>query len=631
MSTDATNSSSSSSTAAQQILTTLGAGSGIDIFKMSRDLTDVEKLPKQEKINDNIAATEAQISAYGLVSYQLGVLKQSFEGLNDANEMATNTSSSTNATAASFSSLDGTAQVGSYDVTVKTLANGQQTKSDEYSSKTAQINGGAAFNIVLSTGVNGVDSTPQTIAVSTATPQGVVNAINAGDYGVTANLVDTGTAGTNYRIILSGTSGAANAFSVATSSINGGATPDLGFSDTGTAAQYVVPFSGSAITGAQSSDTFTFTVGSKTATVQLHGDHDSNASTADQALYTGHDDSALLTAISNALTAAGITEYTASSYSATSPTVNGFKFTATSKGAVTSAPTSTVDGSAVSVTELIAGVTENTMQSASDSEITFNGLTITRATNTINDLVPGAVLSINQVTETSNASNPVRLSIASDTSSLKTKVQTLVSDYNDFNTLMAELQSSSTDEDNEMMGALRRDSATVRYIQSQLRNAILADADNADGSSDPLYSSSTKGLRDIGVSMDKNGNLTFDEDKYDKAVTSNFDNIVTMLTADTTNQSLYSTDNKGLAQNIATVLDGLTDDDGVLMTRNANAETAKEDYADELAALETRYEAVYERYLAQFSAMESMMESMNGTKEYLEGQLESLSKAYDND
>ena len=630
MSTDATN-SSSSSTAAQQILTTLGAGSGIDIFKMSRDLTDVEKLPKQEKINDNIAATEAQISAYGLVSYQLGVLKQSFEGLNDANEMATNTSSSTNATAASFSSLDGTAQVGSYDVTVKTLANGQQTKSDEYSSKTAQINGGAAFNIVLSTGVNGVDSTPQTIAVSTATPQGVVNAINAGDYGVTANLVDTGTAGTNYRIILSGTSGAANAFSVATSSINGGATPDLGFGDTGTAAQYVVPFSGSDITGAQSSDTFTFTVGSKTATIQLHGDHDSNASTADQALYTGHDDSALLTAISNALTAAGITEYTASSYSATSPTVNGFKFTATAKGAVTSVPTSTVDGSAVSVTELVAGVTENTMQSASDSEITFNGLTITRATNTINDLVPGAVLSINQVTETSSTSNPVRLSIASDTSSLKTKVQTLVSDYNDFNTLMAELQSSSTDEDNEMMGALRRDSATVRYIQSQLRNAILADADNADGSSDPLYNSSTKSLRDIGVSMDKNGNLTFDEDKYDKAVTANFDNIVTMLTADTSNQSLYSTDNKGLAQNIATVLDGLTDDDGVLMTRNANAESAKEDYADELAALETRYEAVYERYLAQFSAMESMMESMNGTKEYLEGQLESLSKAYDND
>jgi hypothetical protein len=46
---DSTSSSSSGSTAASTILTTLGAGSGIDIFKMAQDLTDVEKLPKQEK------------------------------------------------------------------------------------------------------------------------------------------------------------------------------------------------------------------------------------------------------------------------------------------------------------------------------------------------------------------------------------------------------------------------------------------------------------------------------------------------------------------------------------------------------------------------------------------------------
>ena len=64
---DSTSSSDSGSTAASTILTTLGAGSGIDIFKMSRDLTDVEKLPKQEKINEKIEASTAQVSAYGLV------------------------------------------------------------------------------------------------------------------------------------------------------------------------------------------------------------------------------------------------------------------------------------------------------------------------------------------------------------------------------------------------------------------------------------------------------------------------------------------------------------------------------------------------------------------------------------
>ena len=249
---DSTSSSDSGSTAASTILTTLGAGSGIDIFKMSRDLTDVEKLPKQEKINEKIEASTAQVSAYGLVKYQLEVLKLSFEGLNDANEMATNNASSTNTTAVNFSSLDGTAQVGSYDVTVSSLANGQQSKSTEYSSATQQLNSGSAFNITLGVGPTGGTQVNTTIAVATDTPQGVVNAINAGDYGVTATLVDTGTAGTNQRIILSGSSGTAKAFTLSS-------TPDLGFGYAGANAKYTMPFVNGDASGAtsdQNSDLF---------------------------------------------------------------------------------------------------------------------------------------------------------------------------------------------------------------------------------------------------------------------------------------------------------------------------------------------------------------------------------------
>ncbi len=623
MSETTSSSSSTGSTAASQILTTLGAGSGIDIFKMARDLTDVEKIPQQEKINESIVETEAQVSAYALVSYQLAVLKQSFEGLNDANEMATNTSSSTNSTAVSFASLDGTAQIGSYDVTVSALANGQQSMSSEYSSKTQQLNSGTGFNVVLAVGPSGGTQTNTTISVATDTPQGIVDAINAGDYDVTATLVDTGTASSNYRIILAGQSGANKAFSITTQSSADAsvAGPDLGFSYAGAAAVYTMPFSDSDATGATSDQNLTFTFGSATATVDLYNE----ASSVNDNRYSGLSDATLLAAINAQLDAQNM------GFTATVSSNNsGFTFTQDTPAAVGSAPTATLDGSAVTVTQGTAGASSNTMQAATDAKISFNGLTITRSTNTINDLVPGAVLAINQVTETSATSNPVRLSVASDTSTLKLKVQTLVAEYNDFNGLMSELGSSSTDENNEMMGALRRDTATVRYVQNALRTAILADADNADTSGDPLFSSSTKGFRDIGISMDKAGNLTFDEDQYDKAIVSSYDNVVTMLTANTTNQSLYSTDNRGLAQNIATVLDDLTKADGVLTTRNANAEETVEDYQEELADLETRYEQVYDRYLAQFSAMESMMQSMNGTKDYLEGQLESLSKAYDN-
>ena len=602
---DSTSSSDSGSTAASTILTTLGAGSGIDIFKMSRDLTDVEKLPKQEKINEKIEASTAQVSAYGLVKYQLEVLKLSFEGLNDANEMATNNASSTNTTAVNFSSLDGTAQVGSYDVTVSSLANGQQSKSTEYSSATQQLNSGSAFNITLGVGPTGGTQVNTTIAVATDTPQGVVNAINAGDYGVTATLVDTGTAGTNQRIILSGSSGTAKAFTLSS-------TPDLGFGYAGANAKYTMPFVNGDASGATSDQNLTFSFGGKTATVDLYNE----ASGVNAARYSGLADTNLLAAINAQLDAQGI-GFTASVSSDNS----GFSFTQDVAGAVASAPTATVDGTAVSLTQAVAGAASNTMQSATDAVIGFNGLTITRSSNTINDVVAGAVLSINQVTETGGTSNPARLTISSDTSTLKTKVQSLVTEYNNFNGLMSELGSSATDDDNDMMGALRRDTATVRYVQNALRTAVLANSSTTSGG--------VQGLRDIGVSMDKSGNLTFDEKKYDTAITTSYDKVVTMLTADTTNQSEYSGDPKGLAQDIAKVLDGLGDTSSVLSTRNTTAENSIETYEEELADLEKRMEAVYDRYLSQFSAMEGMMNSMNGTKDYLEGQLESLSKAYD--
>ena len=604
---DASSPASNQSTMASQILTTLGAGSGIDIHKMAQDLTDVERMPKEAQINESITETNAQISAYGLVTYQLGILKTAFEGINDASEMSTSTSTSTNSTAVNFSSLDGTAQEGSYDVTVSALANGQQSKSSEYSSKTTSLNSGTGFDLLLAIGPTGGSTTTKTISVTTDTPQGVVNAINATDHGVTATLVDTGTAGNNYRIILSGKSGANNAFTVSTTATGDTSTagPNLGFSSS-IAAQYTIAFANADATGATANQDLTFSFGGKTATIDLYNE------TSSSARYTGLSDSNLLTEINAQLDAQGI-GFTASVSSDNS----GFTFTQDAAAAVSSAPTATLDGSALTVTQARAGV-NNTMQTATDSVFTFNGLSITRSSNTIDDVVTGAVLSLNQV-----AATPVRLNISKDTSTLQTKIEDLVTEYNNFNGLMAELGSNNTDEDNEMMGALRRDSATVRYVQNQLRTAILADSSTTSGA--------ITGLRDIGIEMDKSGNLVFDADDYKTAITGNYQQVVTMLTANTDNHSLYATDAKGLAQDIATKLDDLTDSDSVLLTRNTTAEDQVKVYEEDLAALEKRYEAVYDRYLAQFTAMETMMESMNGTKDYLEGQLESLSKAYDHD
>jgi flagellar hook-associated protein 2 len=463
-----------------QIMTTLGAGSGLDITKLATDLTSIEKAPKQAKIEAAVAATEAKISAYGLISYQVSLLQTAFEALNDADELATNSASSTDV-AVSISTPDGTAEAGSHTIDVTQLALEQRVKSTEYSSSSSSLNAGSSFDLTFAVGASSITST--TVTVTTDTPAGVVSAINAADMGITASLIDTGIAGANYRIVLSGATGSEGAFSVSS-------TPDLGFADAG-----------------------------------------------------------------------------------------------------------------------------NSLQSAQDAQLDFNGLTVTRSSNEVSDLISGATVTLNSVT-----SAAARLTVSSDQSTLKTGIENVVTVYNDFRDIM-DTFIKAPQEDVEFSGALVRDMAVARHVMDQVRSALFDDSSTASGD--------ISGLRDIGISINQKGQLTFDEDDYATAIADSYDDVVMMLTANTSDQNLYGTDAKGLAQDIATTLEGLTDSESLLATRETSAEEALESYAEQLEELETRMAAVYDRYLGQFAAMETMMERLNGTRDYLEGQLESLSKAYD--
>ena len=46
---------------ASTVLLGMGKGSGIDIVKLAQDLTDVEKAPRESRLNADIEASEANI------------------------------------------------------------------------------------------------------------------------------------------------------------------------------------------------------------------------------------------------------------------------------------------------------------------------------------------------------------------------------------------------------------------------------------------------------------------------------------------------------------------------------------------------------------------------------------------
>jgi flagellar hook-associated protein 2 len=259
--------------------------------------------------------------------------------------------------------------------------------------------------------------------------------------------------------------------------------------------------------------------------------------------------------------------------------------------------------------------TANTLQSAQDSILEYEGLTLTRSSNSVSDVIEGATINL-----MGTSASEVRLAIANDRSTLKTNIQDMVTNYN---SLLTSLDNFiAVDSDTEMAGALSEDGALVRFLKDKIRSAVFNDSSTPSGN--------ISAMRDLGVSVNRYGAVTFTEATYDAAVLSNYDNIVTMLTADTSNANLFADGNKGLAQDIATALEDLTDATGVVTVREATAVTDKSSHEDALIKLEKRMDVIYNRYLTQFGAMEGLMATLDSTKNYLTSQFESLAKAYDN-
>jgi flagellar hook-associated protein 2 len=190
----------------------------------------------------------------------------------------------------------------------------------------------------------------------------------------------------------------------------------------------------------------------------------------------------------------------------------------------------------------------------------------------------------------------------------------MITAYNDLKGIMDALVDSDSEIENG--GALVNDYSGVRFVEQQIRDAIFDDAETASGS--------ISSLRDLGVSTDKNGKLVLDDEVFDDALTNDYDDVKMMLTAGTDNQSEFTATSKGLAQSVILKVDELVGNDGIIADRKENAESAVEDYQEDMIKLEERMELLYERYLAQFTAMESLVREMNNTRDYLEDQFEMM-------
>ena len=209
--------------ATSSIVNTLGAGSGIDVKALAQSLVEAEKTPRKERIDAKIAKTEAKISGFSAVKYALSTLKTAFAKLNDASDFSSIKPSNSQASAFGVTAST-SAQAGSYSLEVLQTAQAQRTASSSFADRTTTLNGGTAFTLSLSLG--GVSQDP--IAVTTATPAGMVSAINGADLGVTAQLINTGS---GYNVVLTGETGTSQSFTMSSDDGSGNAVTDVSFTN----------------------------------------------------------------------------------------------------------------------------------------------------------------------------------------------------------------------------------------------------------------------------------------------------------------------------------------------------------------------------------------------------------------
>jgi flagellar hook-associated protein 2 len=690
---DVSSTATTGSSISSAIFTALDVGSGLDSPKLALDLTNAEKLPRQNAIKADIIASEASVSGYALVSASVQSLQTAFEALNDADELSTGTGATTDSTKVSLSAVTGSAAAGSYNFTVSQLAQNQRTISDQFVSASTTLNSGVAFDLSLSVGVTQLGTYDQTLtqaslrtalasgsitlsdgtnsfSVSRAqvnsaggtssgaeTLAGYIAAIEAnkhadflfgfavdGSDGVTftQTTAGAGTLTSATGTVTAGITAASPVTGVAAiyrSALSASVTGTLALSDgvnsvsVASASYTDVAAQVAAIQGATGYEDLLFTVAANGNNIDITYKTTGAIATAPTVTVGGT--SKTVTTPTSGVTAVNSPVVTRIPVSTTTPTGVTDAINAANKGVRASlvdtggdgtnyrimlSGVSGVDGT-FAVTSSVSddlgfGDTDKKLQSSQDAIVNYDGLTITRGSNQIADVISGATISLNATT-----SESIRLTITSDTGTLKTSLRSVVTAYNELQSLIKNLGTESSASTDAMNGALANESGMLNQLKSTIRSAIFADSGTKAGN--------INALRDIGISLSQTGNMTFNETSFTSAAASDYTDIVTMLTANTTDQNLFSTTEKGLSQDIATVLDDLTASTGLVAVRAKGADTIVLSHKAELETLEARMEAVYQRYLKQFAAMETIMASMDTTKDYLTGQLETLSKAYD--
>ena len=238
------------------------------------------------------------------------------------------------------------------------------------------------------------------------------------------------------------------------------------------------------------------------------------------------------------------------------------------------------------LSQLVFGIQE--LDPALDATLVVDGFAVTRSSNEISDVIQGVTLNLTGL-------GTATVSVSENLTVAKSSIDTLVSAYN---SLIATL---SVQRDTTLSGE-----NTLLNIENRVRS-LFSDSYN-DSSSNINY------LFQLGLSFDRDGVLSFDEEEFNTQVATNIGEI----------QNLFTNTSTGFIPALESIVDSYIDSDGIINNRTEGLNTEKTSIDDDIERLELRLESTEARLRARFGSLDSLVSQLNSTSSFLTQQLANL-------
>ncbi|WP_077147298.1 flagellar filament capping protein FliD [Sphingopyxis sp. KK2] len=235
-------------------------------------------------------------------------------------------------------------------------------------------------------------------------------------------------------------------------------------------------------------------------------------------------------------------------------------------------------------------------QSAANATFTIDGVAFSRASNIVDDVVPGMSLTLKKAAP----GQPVDIGASRPLDLIKQTVGDFVSVYNQLKTSLKSVSSTT--------GA----TSGLRELERELQ-ALVSKVLTSHGSINKLS--------DIGIGTTKDGLLSLDSAKLEKALATDA-GAVEALFNPRRDATHTETSDPGIAFALDAIRDKAIATNGAIDRVSKSLEDKKESLAETLEKIELREEAYAARLEKQFGGLDAKLAAFKATQSYLEQQIE---------